>query len=150
MKIKSNVLFIDHEFDDQHINMDKTQERNVTFFEALKLQQKQNKPKLNVYEIAAKIARGEFVSAEELKYIKENAPTLYMKALMMYEENKQRKMDNKAFKHGENNIYMIKDTKNEQDKADKSNDGIYNKLEVHNSTLNLGEDESMESILQAL
>ena len=88
MKVNENGVLIIQEFENQYIDKDKSQDNKITFFDALRLQQKQTKQKLNVYEIAAKIAKGEFVSSEELKYIKENAPVLYIKALMMYEENK--------------------------------------------------------------
>ena len=153
MKVNENGVLIIQEFENQYIDKDKSQDNKITFFDALRLQQKQTKQKLNVYEIAAKIAKGEFVSSEELKYIKENAPVLYIKALMMYEENKQRKMNNKGRNQDKKMMCMIehkKKNKRGHDKKENAADSICRKIEVHNSSLSLDEDHRIESILEAL
>lgn len=153
MKIKEEILFPVQEFEKQHINKDKLHDGKITFLDVLKQQKKQDKKVFNVYEIAAKIAKGEFVSTEELKYLKENAPELYKKALMIYEENMRRKMNNKEGKQEEDILFMIEDenaSKSGLNKVNKSNDGICNKVETHNSSLNMGEDDGIESLIQAL
>ena len=153
MEVNENGVLIIQEFENQYIDKDKSQDDKITFFDVLRMQQKKTKQKLNIYEIAARIARGEFVSSEELKYIKENAPVLYIKALMMYEENKQRKMDNKGRNQDKKMMCIIehkKKNKNGHDKKENATDSIFRKIEAHNSSLSLDKDHRIESILEAL
>lgn len=49
----------------------------------------------DVYVIAAKIARGESVSSDELKYIREHAPGLLAAARMQFEEKLRRESEEK-------------------------------------------------------
>lgn len=91
MKINLEPLFKEYKFEKHYADISSSEKGNITFLDVLKSQDKNNRKKFNVYEIAAKIAKGEAVSAEELEYIKENSPALYKQALLICEENKKHK-----------------------------------------------------------
>lgn len=53
----------------------------------------------DVYVIAAKIARGESVSSDELKYIREHAPGLLADARMQFREQVHREREEKSMEN---------------------------------------------------
>ena len=74
------------------------------FLEIIKKLQVQQGKKYSVYTIAAKIARGESVSSEELEYIKQNAPSLLAQAK---EQNRERE---KTEREGNSTLKEVKKT----------------------------------------
>lgn len=82
MKIEINNKFTKNTFYKSMVEQEKQDFLKII----KKLQVKQGK-KFSVYTIAAKIARGESVSSEELEYIKQNAPSLLAEAK---EQNRER------------------------------------------------------------
>ena len=74
------------------------------FLEIIKKLQVQQGKKYSVYTIAAKIARGESVSSEELEFIKQNAPSLLAQAK---EQNRERE---KTEREGNSTLKEVKKT----------------------------------------
>lgn len=108
MKINLKPLFKEYEFEKQYANVSSSKKDNITFLDVLKSRDRQNKKKLNVYEIAAKIAKGETVRVEELEYIKENSTELYKQALLICQENKKHKSNKNHIK----SLFIVEDSLN--------------------------------------
>lgn len=91
MKIENqNVSLTKKKFYDSIV---KNEEKD--FLKVIKKLQSKEEKSFSVYAIAAKIARGETVTAEELQYIKENAPSLYEAAVRQNEERIENERDTK-------------------------------------------------------
>lgn len=81
------------------------------FHAVINMHKIRNEKHYDVYSIAAKIARGESVSSDELKYIREHAPGLLEDARKQFKENFETK-EAKSFDEIENNV----ESKLEKDK----------------------------------
>lgn len=85
MRVKDTDLDKLNIFLNKNKSFNKASNEKDNFYDILQSKTEEKpKKKFNVQIIAAKIARGENISSEELKYIKENAPTLYEEAKQLY------------------------------------------------------------------
>jgi len=88
MKIEIDNTFTKKRFYESIVEQEKQD-----FLKIMKKLQVQEGKKFNVQVIAAKIARGESVSSEELIYIKENAPALFEEAKRQNRERVRNEKD---------------------------------------------------------
>ena len=105
---------IDNTFTKKRFYESIVEEEKQDFLKIMKKLQVQEGKKFNVQVIAAKIARGESVTSDELMYIKENAPTLF-------EEAKRQNTERIRNEKGENDKSKeVKQTKSSNQVADES------------------------------
>jgi len=124
MKIELNNIVTEDRFYKALVEHEKKD-----FLEIIKKLQVQDGKKFSVYAIAAKIARGEHVSSEEMAYIRQNAPTLLAEAK---EQNREREKTER----GENSTSKEeKQTKlaNQVDNNSKSVDENLTETDVDNN-----------------
>ena len=124
MKIEFNNIVTEDRFYKAIVEQEKKD-----FLEIIKKLQVNQGRKYSVYTIAAKIARGEPVSSEEMAYIRQNAPTLLAEAK---EQNREREKTER----GENSTSKEeKQTKlaNQVDNNSKSVDENLTETDVDNN-----------------
>ena len=118
MKIELNNIVTEDRFYKALVEHEKKD-----FLEIIKKLQVQDGKKFSVYAIAAKIARGEHVSSEEMAYIRQNAPTLLAEAK---EQNREREKTER----GENSTSKETKSANQVDNNSKSVDENPTKTDV--------------------
>lgn len=111
------------------------------FAKIVKKLQNEPKKKYSVYAIAAKIARGETVSAEELTYIRENAPSLLAEAQRQNEDRKEAERGEKHILKQEKSIKTTSGSSKDSIKAESTavkTEENKATLPVINSNINIG------------
>jgi len=118
MKIKINNTVTEDRFYKAIVK-----EEKHDFLEIVKKLQVDQRKKFSVYAIAAKIARGENVSSEELTYIRQNAPALLEEAKGQNREREKTERGENSSSKKAKSANKVDDNSEDFDKNSTNTDG---------------------------